>query len=147
METAATGQPRARQSPPATQRLGRQQTGHRAGLDLGGNFPALLELSLADLGALLPGLLDLAGLAQPNRADDESRPHAARPPGTAPELVPRQAGAKAEPRKLRHGSEVPSPATLAPGFNGWRPGCQGGHHQRTLKVRWNMTRPGLSRPP
>ena len=28
--------------------------------------------------------MDFAGLAQPNRADDESRPHAARPPGTAP---------------------------------------------------------------
>src|SRR5439155_8190413 len=36
------------------------------------------------------GLLDLAGLAQPNRADDESRPHVARPPRTAPELVPGQ---------------------------------------------------------
>src|SRR6058998_565815 len=90
MATPATGQPRARQSPPATQRLGRQQTGYRAGLDLEGNFPALLELSLADLGALLPGLLDLAGLAQPNRADDESRPHAACSSGSHLELVPRQ---------------------------------------------------------
>src|SRR6266571_3968187 len=90
MATPATGQPRARQSPTTTQRLGRQQTGHRASLDLEGNLPALLELPLADLGALLPGLLDLAGLAQPNRADDESRPHVARPPRTAPELVPGQ---------------------------------------------------------
>src|SRR5439155_25687273 len=89
-ETAATGQTRARQSWPATQRLGRQQTGHRPGLDLEGNLPALLELPLADLGALLPGLLDVARLAQPNRADDESGPHAACSSGSHLELVPRQ---------------------------------------------------------
>src|SRR5438046_5327261 len=62
------------------------------GLDLEGNFPALLELWLPDLGALLPGLLDLAGLAQPNRADDESRPHAARPPAASGRTAHHHAG-------------------------------------------------------
>jgi len=44
------------------------------------------------------------------------------------------AGANAEPRKLHYGSEAPSSATLAPRFNCWRSGCQGGHHQRTLRL-------------
>src|SRR5579859_5804726 len=81
------------------------QPANRPRLSSQRRVPAVLGLRLAYLGRNVPGLLVLSDYALPDRAHEEDRSNATRPPATSPQ---RLQGQKADFQRPRRGPEQQS---------------------------------------